>query len=134
MLDYGFTAADLLSMRDIQNAHMQDHCVILSYTAGTLNEYNEADAPTYTETTLYTCGLNMRPNQRNIFEAHKADMTEIQYDADIRLPVNAQLKETDRIKVYARFNEYPDSMTYEIVSPIQRGASGVRILCRKIVV
>jgi hypothetical protein len=124
-----FTATDLSNMRHAQTSHMLDVCNILSYTAGTLNEYNEADAPTYPATIITECGLDMRSGS----ERHGLDVTVIQYDAALRMPLSAAIKETDRIEITSRFGEYPTALIYEIVSPIQRGPSGIRLLLRKII-
>ena len=124
-----FTATDLSNMRQAQTSHMLDVCNVLSYTVGALNEYNEADAPTYPASIITECGLDMRSGS----ERHGLDMTVIQYDATLRMPLSAKIKETDRIEIVSRFGEYPNALTYEIVSPIQRGVSGIRLLLRKIV-
>lgn len=126
-----FTSNDLTNMRTAQTEHMQDFGKVLAYAAGTLNEFNEADAATYTESVGTACGLDMRPSS----ERSGQDMTTIQYDATLRLPLEVTLKETDHFQVTHRFGEALDTaLTYEIVSPIQRGPSGIRLLLKKVVV
>lgn len=125
-----FTELDLLDMRTAQDDHMQDRCVILSYTPGTLNEYNESDTPVETISAEIACGLDMRPSS----ERHNPDMTLITYDATLRLPIATAVKETDKIRITKRFGETITSLTYEIVSPMQRGPSGIRLMLRKIVI
>lgn len=129
-LDYQFSADDLTAMRQTQTGHMLDSCQILSYAAGTLNEFNEADAPTYTEGDPVECGLDMRSGS----ERSGYEMTPVQYDAVLRLPLSAALKETDRVQIIARFGEFIEPLIFEIVSPIQRGPSGIRILLKKVVI
>lgn len=107
---------------------MLDECVVMSYTAGARNEFNEPDAPTYTDSEPIQCGLDMRPSS----ERHSAEMTAIQFDATLRLPIHTLLKETDRIRITARFGLYPDELIYEIASPIQRGPSGIRLILKKV--
>jgi hypothetical protein len=124
-----FSATELANMRSAQQDHMMDQCEILSYTAGTANEYNEQDAPTYPTTYIGACGLDMQPGSENDGD----DYTAIQHDAIIRLPVGTQVKETDRIRIISRFGEYPNTLTFEIVSPIRRGPSGIRLLVKKVV-
>lgn len=130
MNDFSFDAQELDGLREAQRDHMLDECVVLSYSAGTRNEFNEADAPTYTAGDPLPCGLDMRAGS----ERHGTDMTVIQYDATIRLPLGTALKETDHIQTVGRFGEFHDTLTFEIVSPIQRGPSGLRLLLRKVVV
>ena len=111
-----------------QNEAMLDECVVMSYAAGARNEFNEADAPTYMDGDSIPCGLDMRPSS----ERHNAEMTVLQFDATLRLPINTEIKETDRIRIVSRFSLYPGDLTYEIASPIQRGPSGIRVLLRKV--
>lgn len=127
--DYSFTAEEIEDMRGAQTGHMLDECVVLAYTLGALNEFNEADAPVYISSDPVLCGLEMRPGSRRFGE----EMTVIQYDAALRMPLDTPIKETDRIQVVGRFSEFHEFPTYEIVSPIQRGPSGVRVYLRKVV-
>lgn len=132
-----FTANDLINMRAAQTEHMQDYGRVLSYAAGTPNEFNEADTPTYTESVGTMCGLDMNPNtgRNRGGEYATQDMTRIQYDAVVRLPIEVTVKETDQFQVTHRFGEALDTpLTYEIVSPIQRGPSGIRLVLKKVVV
>lgn len=128
-MSYLFDEAELDGMREAQENHMMDTCVVLSYAAETLNEFNEADAPTYTSSSAISCGLNMYAGQ----ERRGGDMTVVQYDGVLRLPIGTTVKETDRIQITKRFGESITALTYEIVSPIERGPSGLRILLRKTV-
>jgi len=127
--DFAFTADELDCMRETQTDHMLDECVILSYSAGTVNAFNEADAPIYTAGDAIICGLDMRSGS----ERHAPEMTVIEYDGVLRLPLNTSLKETDRVRIISRFGEFHEFPTYEIVSPIQQGPSGLRIILRKLV-
>ena len=130
MTDFSFSSDELGEMRATQVGHMLDECVILAYAEGTRNEFNEADEPTYTAGDHLPCGLDMRSgSERGGFQ-----MTQIQYDATLRLPIKTVIKEKDRVQIIARFGEYIDPITFDIVSPAQRGPSGIRILLRKAVV
>lgn len=130
-----FTTADLVNLRSAQDLHMQDTCKIMVYSAGTVDEYGESASPTYTAGSEIACGLNMRPNMRSVFENAEQDFTSIVFDGDLRLPINTTFKETDRIQITKRFGETINpALTYEIVSPIQRGPSGIRVLLKRVVV
>jgi hypothetical protein len=124
-----FTSCDLANMRTAQVDHMQEVCLIQEYTAGTANEYNEQDAPIYTTRLISICGLDMRAGS----ERHGTNVTAINYDATLRLPISALVTETDRVEMIGRYSEYPIPLVFEIVSPIQRGPSGIRVMLRKIV-
>lgn len=125
-----FSTDELDEMRAAQDGHMMDECVVLVYAEGTRNEFNEDDAATYTAGSALACGLNMQPGSQR----HEATMTVIEYDATIRLPIDTALKETDRVQVTKRFGESIDALTFDVMAPIQRGPSGLRVFLRKMVV
>lgn len=125
-----FTSADLLTMRTTQNLYMQDRCKIGVYTAGTTDEYGQDSAPTYPPGSEIVCGLDMRPG----FERHGAELTSIQYDATLRLPIATALTEKDRITVTKRYGEDTTDIVFEVSAPVQRGPSGLRVLLKKAVV
>lgn len=122
-----FTETDLANMRATQDLYMQDRCKILVYAAGTVDDYGEPSSPTYTAGSEISCGLDMRPGS----ERHGQSLTTITYDATLRLPIDTALKETDRITITKRYDEDTTDLTYEIASPPQRGASGLRVLLKK---
>lgn len=73
------------------------------------------------------CGLDMRPGS----ERHGVDKTVLEYDATIRLPIASAPDPLDRVKVTKRFGEaLGAALVYNIVGPIQRGPSGVRLLLK----
>lgn len=128
-MSYQFSADELAEMREAQDAHMLDECVIISFTAGARNEFNEDDNPIETESAPWICGLDMRPGSRRF----GAEMTVIQYDATLRLPLEAEVKETDKIRIVSRFGAQHEFPIFEVMSPIQRGPSGMRLILRKVV-
>lgn len=131
MAAFAFSQAELDSMRADQEGHMMDTCVIVTVEDGTLNEFNEADNPNEHESEEMACALDMRSSS----ERGTAQMTTIQYDATVRLPIETVLKENARIKFLTRFGEaLTPPLTYEIAAPIQRGPSGIRYALRKVVV
>jgi hypothetical protein len=123
-----FNAADLVRMRATQVAHMQDECVIgrFSITPNSMNE--QVRTITY-ELTPTTCGLDMRTG----IERHSAQFTTLTYDASVRLPITVTVDKKDQIKITKRFGEtLAVPLIYEIVGPIQRGPSGIRLLLKKV--
>jgi len=131
---FAFLQEELDSMRIDQEGHMMDTCAIITVEEGALNEFNEADSPNPTEQEAIDCGLDMRPSDRSSDERHTGQMTIVQYDATIRLPITTVVKETNQVKILTRFGETVDNLVYEIVSPIQRGPSGIRLRLRKVVI
>lgn len=124
------TSTDLTNMRATQDLYMQDRCQILAYTAGAQDAYGQPTPATYTPGSEIACGLDMRPGS----ERHGTQNTVITFDATLRLPINTALKETDRITITKRYGEDTTDLTYEVAAPIQRGATGIRVLLRKVVV
>ena len=69
----------------------------------------------------------MRPGS----ERHLVDKTLIEYDATVRLPITTAVGMQDRFRVTKRFGETLSTpLVFDIVGPIQRGPSGVRLLLR----
>ena len=123
-----FSTDDLTGMRAVQTAHMMDTCKFQAcvQTADTFNEQVETWPVDGAE---LTCGLDMRPGS----ERHGMDKTVLEYDATLRLPLTATPNVKDRVKVTKRFGEaLAVALVYDIVGPIQRGPSGVRLLLRRI--
>jgi hypothetical protein len=122
-----FTSSDLAWMRSAQTGHMQDTCCrqvfSRTFTAG-------EEVPTYTDAAASTeCGLDMRPGA----ERHGNQMTTLEYDATIRLPIATTIDPKDRIKITERFGEtLATALVFEVVAPIQRGPSGIRLMVKRV--
>ena len=92
------------------------------------NGYNE-QIETFTQASTATeCGLEMKAGN----ETDKDTMTLIEYDAILRLPIDTTIDYKDRFKVTKRHGESITALTFELVSPIQRGPSGLRVLLRRV--
>jgi hypothetical protein len=122
-----FSATDLTKTRSTQDAHMMDTCKRLVY-GRTFNSFNEPIEAWTAATTAIICGLDMKAGN----EIDKTTMTIVEYDAILRLPIATIVDPKDRIQITKRFGESITAIDYEIVSPIQRGPSGVRVLLRKV--
>jgi len=122
-----FSADELTGMRTAQTDHMMDSVVRQVYSA-TQNPMNE-DVVTYTDAAVQDCGLDMRPGA----ERHSANYTALEYDATMRLAITATIDARDRMKVTKRFGEtLSTALVFEIVGPVQRGPSGIRLLLKRI--
>ena len=123
-----FSAHDLENMRTTQEAHMMDTyvfqaCVQTRSTTGALVETWPADSA------ASDCGLDMRPGS----ERDGVEMVVLTYDATLRLPITSPPNAKDRIKITKRFDEnLAVPLVYNIVGPIQRGPSGIRLLLKRI--
>lgn len=123
-----FSSADLTNMRAAQDEHMMDTCV-LQAVVETGDSYNEQVQTWPADGAALVCGLDMRPGS----ERHGKDKTDLIYDATIRLPIATTPDPKDRIKVTKRFGEVLGTpLVFNIVGPIQRGPSGIRLLLKMV--
>lgn len=121
-----FAANDLANMQAAQNGHMQDTCVIQTYSR-TLDSYG-SPVETYTDGPAIACGLEMTTGREN----HRADMTVERIDATVRLPIGTSLQSTDRIKATRRFGTAITAIEFEIVGEVRCGPSGIRVDVSKV--
>lgn len=122
-----FTGSELAKMREEQESYMQDTAVIQDHARGSADAYGH-QSETWTDRASSTvCGVEMKSGS----EKDLTDKTLVNYDAIIRLPIGTDIDFKDRIKITKRFSETITAIVYEIVSPIQRGPSGLRILAKR---
>ena len=123
-----FTAADLTNMREAHTDRLQDECYIQALTQ-TTNTFGEVVDSWADSGSAIACGLEMRPGS----EVRGPSKTIVQYDAVLRIPVDTLPAETQRIRVTKRHAEtLATALVFDIVSPIQRGPSGNRILLNQV--
>lgn len=123
-----FSSDELTEMRATQVAHMMDTCH-LQACVQTRDSTNELVETWPADGDALVCGLDMRPGN----ERHGADMTVLAYDATLRLPITATPDARDRVKITKRFDEaLGTALVYNIVGPIQRGPSGIRLLLKRV--
>lgn len=127
-MSYQFTADQLTNMRATQTGHMLDvgNVQPCSETKDTFGQMVQ----TYpTNSSDSACGLDMRPGQ----ERHGASNTIVEYDATVRLPITVTVDMRDRFRVTKRFGEtLSTALVFDIVAPIQRGPSGIRLLLKRV--
>ena len=123
-----FNTADLLNMKSCQDSHMMDECKIQARVE-TANTYGELVETWPADGAAIVCGLDPRPGS----ERHGVDQTILNYDATLRMPYASTPDPVDRIKITKRFGTaLGAALVYNIVGPIQQGASGIRILLKRI--
>lgn len=122
--------SQLSHMRDTQVLSLMDTFHKLSYSR-TFNEYNEP-IEVYTEVLIdVTCGLEQKQGEERGADKN----TVITWDAVLRLPISYVIDEKDRIRITKRYGERLDTpIDYQIVSPQQRGPSGIRLLLKKVAI
>lgn len=124
-----FSTSELAGIRSVQVDSLQDLCVIQRHSYVTANTFGEVDNLYTDDSAATACGLEMKSgNERNY-----ARDTLLVYDAVLRLAITASVDEKDRIKITKRYGEtLTVPLIFEVVSPMQRGVSGTRVLLRKI--
>ena len=103
---------------DTQKIINNDECVIRVY-AGTINSYGEV-LPIWTDGATYACKLDTTSINSNIAgnENQRADMTLLTWDADIRLPIEANgIDERSQIKITKQAGVNITPLVYGIASP-----------------
>lgn len=120
-------ANQLLHFRERQLLSLMDTChrMTHSYTTNDTNEQIDAYAEVETD---IPCGLENKPGGEN---RRDKDIV-VSYDAIIRLPITIDWSVGDRIKITERFGEAITPIIYDIVSPAQRGPSGIRYRLKKV--
>lgn len=123
-----FTAAELTAMRNTQQGAMQDTAYVQTHSQ-TMDTYG-APVHTYTDAAAtIVCGLDMRAGS----ERHSALNSQVEYDATARLPITTTITALDRLKVTKRFGEtLTTALVFDVVAPVQRGPSGIRVLLKRV--
>lgn len=122
--------SQLEHFRERQLVGLMDVCHRLAHSSIT-NDYNE-EISTWTDDEIdLPCGLDQRSGN----ERQRTQDTVLQHDATIRLTIEdgETFAVKDKVLIVRRFGELLDtSIEYEIVSPAQRGPSGIRYLLKKV--
>lgn len=120
-----FTLGELDQMQATQQAAMMDTCVLLRRSNGASNEYGYPEA-LWTESAPLSCGLDV--GARLIASGGEA-MGQTQApmsDARLRLPIDTDITQIDRVKVTHRFGVVLASPNlYSVIGVRKQGPSGL---------
>ena len=116
-----FSTIELIGMRDVQEAHMMDTCVIYRVTSRTKNARGET-IKTFDKGTTSICGLQMEP----IGKDYGSSFIEANIDAVLRLPLGTEVTPDDEIEITKRFGEEITPRRYEVERYTNDGPSGCR--------
>ena len=133
-----FSPSDISKMRATQVTSLLDLCIIERYTR-TINEFGEpisdyvddgidayGDCLDGGDAIETECGFEPKAGR----EQEGQDYTKVEHDGIIRLPIETLITAQDRVRIVQRHGEDIIPVTYEIVSPIQRGISGIRLVVK----
>ena len=116
-----FSTIELNGMRETQEAHMMDTCVIYRVLSRTKNKRGET-VKTLDNGTESICGLQMIPLTKEYSES----FAEANIDAVLRLPLSEKVTPGDEIEITARFGESIEPRRYEVERYTNDGPSGCR--------
>ena len=108
-------------MREVQEAHMMDECIIYRVVDKTKNTRGGYDV-SYGVGEISICGLMMQP-----LALHSSDKYQLaEIDAVLRLPHEVTVQPGDVIEITKRFGEEIIPKRYEVDRFLNEGPSGSR--------
>ena len=116
-----FSTTEMNFMRETQEAHMMDTCVIYRVVSRSKNSRGESIA-TFDEGSESICGLQMMPLGKEYGES----FIEANIDAVLRLPLDVKVVPGDEIEITKRFGEAVEPRRYEVERFTNDGPSGCR--------
>ena len=116
-----FSTIELTGMREVQEAHMMDTCVIYRVVARTKNTRGET-IKTFGKGVESICGLQMEP----LGKEYGDSFIEANIDAVLRLPLGTVVTPDDEIEITKRFGENVPHRRYEVERYTNDGPSGCR--------
>ena len=116
-----FSTIELNGMREVQEAHMMDTCVIYRVAEKTKNSRGES-VKTFAKGVESVCGLEMDPLSRE----YSSSFIEANIDAVLRLPLGTEVTPGDEIEIVKRFGESITPRRYEVDRYTNDGPSGCR--------
>ena len=116
-----FSITELTGMRETQEAHMMDTCVIYRVAKREKNARGEA-VKTLDKGYESICGLQMEP----LAKEYSDSFIEADIDAILRLPLGTEVTPGDEIEIIKRFGESITPRRYEVERYTNDGPSGCR--------
>ena len=116
-----FSMTELNGMRETQEAHMMDECIIYHVLGKAKNARGET-VKTLDNGTPSACGLEMMP----VSPVYGESFIEADIDAVLRLPLNTVVSVGDEIVITVRFGESVEPKRYEVERFRNDGVSGCR--------
>jgi len=107
------TSEEMARMRVESGESMFDTCNILTWSAGTPDNYNTPISSFTPAAEDIACSYDPRSSS----ERRGSDLTKVMYDATVRLPLGIVVDEMDKIQIISRFGD-------ELDEPIEYGLNG----------
>lgn len=121
-----FSAGELSDMRDAQEGHMMDIC-LLAEPSKTTDPYNlPKDSWNWNAAVESACGFYANPGKELLDQVPEAE-------AVVRLPIDLALSHQARLRVIQRFGEVQaDPVTYDVIGTPRLGPSGLLVWLKKV--
>lgn len=116
-----FSRNELDAMRETQEAHMMDSCVIYRVIGKTKNARGEP-VKTFDQGAESDCGVQMDPRQKSFGDG----FVEADVDVILRLPFGTVVSQGDEIEITKRFGDDVTPKRYEVERFPNDGPSGSR--------
>ena len=116
-----FSTIELNGMREVQEAHMMDECIIYRVADRVKNTRGET-IKAFCVGVKSICGLQMEPAAKEYGSA----FVEANIDAILRLPLGTEVEPGDEIEIVKRFGEAVAPRRYEVERYTNDGPSGCR--------
>ena len=121
-----FSGGELDDMRDVQQAHMMDTCLIAEPGITTDSYNNEVESFNWTTAAQSSCGFDENPKPEVLNQVPTSE-------AIVRLPHDTEVSTRARVRITKRFGEtQTDPLTYEVVGTPELGPSGMRAWLKKV--
>lgn len=120
-----FSTIELNGMREVQEAHMMDECIVYHVTSKVKNKrgiYEKA----FDEGTRVHCGVRKDP--MDMYDSMSMRTADV--DIVLRLPLSVVVKPEDEIEITKRFGAEVTPTRYEVVRYVNDGPSGCRAYLR----
>ena len=116
-----FSTTELNGMREVQEAHMMDCCIVYHVIGKTKNARGET-VKTFDNGIQTICGLEMFPDPRE----YNGSWVEANIDAVLRLPLGTLCSVGDEVEIIMRYGEEVPTKRYEVDRFLNEGVSGCR--------
>lgn len=115
------TTTQLSRMQDANESAMWDTCYLVTRLAGALDAYGIPEEQWVQAASSTVCGLDLRSSREVLYNS-----TVWLYDARLRLPIDTDITNLDRIKVTHRHGvELDTPLVFEIIGQPRRGPQGL---------
>lgn len=122
-----FSLAELAAMQTAQEEAMQDYCELLIRTERAVDEYGMPVEQWITGAALY-CGLE------NTRSAEWRNAEPPDFDARLRLPIDTDITNVDRVRITERFGVMLDEpLLFALTGKTRRGPSGLVVELKVVV-